>query len=136
MSYSTLYIFFGLFVFLGMGVIYFWQNRIYKKYDAESFAVFYSLYRKGFIDRDELMYYFQPGSLFFMHRAQFIIMLVKRKKIKRTKRRWMAPEASQYILSLYELSWVKTYRYLIWALLFFFLLLGILYLIAKLHPNQ
>ncbi|WP_312777123.1 hypothetical protein [Pseudescherichia sp.] len=120
-----------IFIFIGLAislVIYF---RFYRKYSRQLSDVFSQLQKERYLDVEDYRLYEQLGAPGFVHRVNLMRKILQCKPLKRSKGRWLEPDAGKLMLSLYDFSWIGKFHKLSYFVAILMFLLVVLAMTGK-----
>lgn len=98
----------------------------YRKYSGQIDKIYESFIQKNLLKEEDYQIWKNIGFWGFGFRTTILSRLVRGKRIKLTKSRWLEPQSCNTILSNFELSWVNSYSRKVKVATFLFVLLLIL----------
>ncbi|WP_312468001.1 hypothetical protein [Pseudescherichia sp.] len=120
-----------IFIFIGLVVSLLIYFRCYLKYNRQLSEAFSEMQKKGCIDTDDYIFYEQLGAPGFVHRVNLMRKTLECKPLKRSKGRWLEPDAGKLMLSLYDFSWIGKFHKLSYFVAILMFLLVVLVITGK-----
>jgi len=93
--------------------------------------VFSQLQKERYLDVEDYRLYEQLGAPGFVHRVNLMRKILQCKPLKRSKGRWLEPDAGKLMLSLYDFSWIGKFQKLSYFVAILMFLLVVLVMTGK-----
>lgn len=131
LTYALIYVSVGLATFIcGVFALYLYY-RFYKKYTEQVANAFDQLRQRQMISLDDYYFFQQLGAPGFGYRVSLLAKILKGERYQIAKNRWIEPEASKFLLSTYDFSWIKKFYQLIWFIGFLIVVLVFLVIFKR-----
>jgi len=98
------------FIFVGLAVSLMIYFRFYRKYTKQLSDAFNLLQNERYLDVEDYLFYEQLGAPGFAYRVNLMRKILQGKPLKRSKERWLEPEAGKLMLSLYDFTWISKFH--------------------------
>lgn len=108
--YETFRFFALISIFIGLALSLLIYLRYYRKYNKCLSEAFGYMQKKGHIDTSDYILYEQLGAPGFAYRVNLMRKILQCKPLKRSKGRWLEPEAGKLMLSLYDFTWISKFH--------------------------
>lgn len=98
------------FIFAGLAVSLIIYFRFYRKYSGQLSDAFNRLQKERYLDVEDYLFYEQLGAPGLAYRVNLMRKILQCKPLKRSKGRWLEPEAGKLMLSLYDFTWMSKFQ--------------------------
>lgn len=131
LTYALIFVSVGLTTFIcGVFALYLYY-RFYKRYTEQVTNAFEQLRQRQMIVLDDYYFFQQLGAPGFGYLVSLLAKILKGERYQIAKKRWIEPEASNVLLSLYDFTWIKKFYQLIWFIGFLLLVLLLLVIFKR-----
>lgn len=131
LTYALIFVSVGLTTFIcGVFALYLYY-RFYKRYTEQVANAFEQLRQRQMIVLDDYYFFQQLGAPGFGYLVSLLAKILKGERYQIAKNRWIEPEASNVLRSLYDFTWIKKFYQLIWFIGFLLLVLLLLVIFKR-----